>query len=466
MTEERTRQAALARAVDALEKGSVAEALHEADALDAEIARDPALAAEWLDLLREVPVPALADWVGRVLEHHPLRAEIVTRACDALIRIAERTAPDEPQPGDGPAARAAAAAARCLASPQAIAADPDLVGYLHMSRANALRLLRASDDALVSYRAALAEHPERGGWWFNLALLHKATGEWSEAFAVNQRAHALLGNDKAVLWNLAISATALGRGEDAAAALRMLGHDAQVAASGMPYVDGLPPAQVRVASVGSGLGAGAALPDRAVGFELLWVTPLSPCHGVVSSASQREAAVDFGDVVLWDAIPVGIAEHGGRPVPRFPLLAVLRRGDERRFRFVALQQNAGDVAAFSEGLPDEARLFIHHERIEMLCARCASGEHMHKHRHEPPQEHRLVYGKLVIPGQVELSAFRRNLEAVLRSQPRIQLVVPGLLEAVGDTAAAGKAHQMWRGLERTGLKLQGEPASAPGRKPQ
>jgi hypothetical protein len=323
-----------------------------------------------------------------------------------------------------------------------------------------------NDEALVSYRAALAEQPGRGGWWFNLGLLHKATGEWAEAFAVNQRAHTLLGDEKAVLWNLAISATALGRGEDAAAALRKLGHGAQVAASGMPYVDGLPPVQVRVASVGSGLGSGAALPDRAVGFELLWVTPLSPCHGVVSSASQRDASVDFGDVVLWDAIPVGVVEDGGRPVPRFPLLAVLRRGDERRFRFVALQQNAGDVAVFAEGLPDEARMFIHHERVELLCARCANGEHMQKHRHEPPQEHRLVYGKLVIPGHVELRAFRRELEATLRSQPRIQLVVPGLLEAVGDTAAAGKAHQMWRGLERTGLKLQGEPPSAAGRKPE
>jgi hypothetical protein len=121
------------------------------------------------------------------------------------------------------------------------------------------------------------------------------------------------------------------------------------------------------------------------------------------------------------------------------------------------------VAAFAALLPDEARLFIHHERVELLCARCASGEHMHKHRHEPPQEHRLVYGKLVVPGGVDLAAFRRDLETALRSQPAIQLVMPGLLEAVGDTAAAGKAHQMWRGLERTGLKLQGESSPLPGR---
>jgi tetratricopeptide (TPR) repeat protein len=458
-------EAALDRAAAALGAGDVQTALREADALDAEIARDPALASAFVELLRGAPVPAVAEWVGRVLDRHPDDAALVTRACDALIRVAERIAPDEPQPEQGPARRAADAAARCLSSPEVLAAHPELVGYLHMSRANALRLLRAFDEALVAYRAALAEQPERGSWWFNLGLLHKARGEWAEAFAVNQRAHALLGDEKPVLWNLAISATALGRGADAAAGLRKLGHEAEVAASGMPYVDGLPPAQVRVASVGSGLGSGAALPDRAVGFEVLWVTPISPCHGVISSASQRDASVDYGDVVLWDATPVGIDHHDGKPVPRFPLLAVLRPGDERRFRFVALQQGEGDVAAFGERLPGGAQLFIHHERIELLCARCASGESMRKHRHEPAEEHRLVYGKLIVPGACELGAFRRDLDAALREQAKIQLVVPGLLEAVGDTAAAGRAHQMWRGLERTGLKLQGDPSPAPGGKP-
>jgi tetratricopeptide (TPR) repeat protein len=466
MAGEHTREAALSRAAAALQAGNLEIALREANGLDAELARDPALAVEWLDLLREAPVPAIAEWVGRVLAHHPDHAPVVTRACDALIRVAERAAPDEPQPEGGPAQRAAEAAARCLVAPGTRAAHPDLVGYLHMSRANALRLLRAHDEALASYHAALAERPERGSWWFNLGLLHKAKGEWAEAFAINQRAHALLGDEKPVLWNLAISATALGRGRDAVAALRKLGLDAQLAESGMPYVDGLLPAQLRVASVGAGLGAGAALPDRSVGLELLWVTPLSPCHGVVSSASQRETSVDFGDVVLWDVIPVGIGEHGGKPVPRFPLLAILRRGDERRFRFVALQQSAGDVASFAEKLPGEARLFIHHERVELLCARCASGEHMHKHRHEPPEEHRLVYGKLVLPGSVDLAVFRRDLEARLRAEPAIQLVVPGLLEAIGDTPAAGKAHQLWRGLERMGLKLQSEPGPASDRKPE
>jgi len=188
-----------------------------------------------------------------------------------------------------------------------------------------------------------------------------------------------------------------------------------------------------------------------VGFELLWVTPISPCHGVVSSASYREASIDYGDVVLWDAVPVGIAEHDGKPIPRMPLLSILNKGREQRFRFVALQQAAEQVSALGADMPGEAKLFVHHERIEMLCARCASGEHMQKHTHEPPAEHRLVYGKIILPEGTDLHAFNHALHERLRQHSGVRLVVPGLFEAIGDTVAAGKAHQLWRALERVGL---------------
>lgn len=459
-------RAGLTRAEEALQAADIPRALEAAQACDAEVEANAELAAAFLDLLRAAPVPQVLAWVERVLAWHPEHPAVVTRGCDALIRAAERVPADQLQPAGGSAQRAADAATRCLAAVERGGQKEPLLGYLHTSRANALRLLREYDAALAAYRAALKLAPDRGAWWFNLGLLHKVRGEWAEALEVAQKARALLGDEKPVLWNIAIAATALGRGAIAQQALRVLGLDAQLADSGMPFVDGLPPAQIRVASVGSGLGpAGSALPDRSVGFEVLWVTPISPCHGVVSSASQRDADVDFGDVVLWDAVPVGAFEHEGKPVPRFPLLSILRRGDERRFRFVALQQGAGDVAAFGEALPLGARLFIHHERVEMLCSRCASGEHMRKHEHEPPEEHRLVYGKLVVPGSVDLVAFRRELESALRTRSQIQLVVPGLLEAVGDTPAAGKAHQMWRGLERTGQKLEGGRPGA-GRTPK
>jgi hypothetical protein len=60
----------------------------------------------------------------------------------------------------------------------------------------------------------------------------------------------------------------------------------------------------------------------------------------------------------------------------------------------------------------------------------------------------VVYGKLVIEPEIDLKALRAELETLLKRSPSVQLVVPELLEAIGDTVAAGKAHQLWRGLEK------------------
>ena len=445
----------------AIEQRDVARAFQLLEALGPTLDSDRELASHWLMLLRMAPQrPSLADDVARVLARWPEDPELVLSCCDALLRAEELRGPDVPADPRRLCETAAAAAERCwqsLSEAERDAAHPG--GYLQMNRANALRLLRRYDEAAEAYSAALACDERNGDWWFNQGLLHKATQDFRAGLADNLRARALLGDKKPVLWNLAICATALGQGELAAETMRKLGFDANVLPSGMPYVAGLPAMQVRVATRGSGHGLQGPELDRGVAFELLWVSPASPCHGVVQTASSREGSADYGDLVLWDGTPVGVFEHEGKPVPRFPLLSVLRQGDEHRFRFVALEQEPGDVLAFGRELPQEGLLFAHRASIEMLCARCATGDHMRKHDHLKAEPHRLVYGKMIVPRSVQLREFQLALKAHLSAHPKVQLVMPGLLEALGETAAAGKAHQLWRGLERTALK------SAKGERP-
>lgn len=442
-------EAVLARVAAAIHEGDANAAWRHMEPLRAELERDADVAAAWLGLLRSTPErPTLVDDVRAALAAYPFDASLVTRGCDALIRAAERRPPDEPLLGEGPALLAAQLAERCLSGQDPQTTPAEMLAYLHVAAGNARRLRREHDEARPHLHKAVELCPERGGFWFNLGLLHKAALELGDALAAFERAHALLGAEKGVLWNLAICATGAGQGERAVQALRALGHDAKLAPSGMPFVESLPPVQIRVATVGSGHGGSEQVPDRSVGFELLWVTPLSPCHGVVSSAAYRVASVDYGDVVLWDAVPIGIAEIDGRPVPRFPILAVLKKGEEHRFRYVALQHNEGDVQRLGEKLPAGTRLFVHAERVEHLCARCASGDHMRKHEHEAKEPHRVVYGKIVVEPSVDLKALRGELDAMLKRSPTVQLVLPGLLEAIGDTVGAGKAHQLWRGLEK------------------
>ncbi|HET6339650.1 MAG TPA: hypothetical protein VFG30_40850 [Polyangiales bacterium] len=447
----------------AIERRDIAGAFSLLTPFAAQLTESRDLALSWLTLLRIAPSHEnLASDASRILERWPHDPELVMNACDALTRAAELQGPDVPPEADGPAQRAAAAADRCWKKLSAAQrGDPRLGGYLAMNCANALRLAHRYTDAAEAFRNALATDDTNGDWWFNVGLMHKAAGDFESCLADNQRARALVGDEKRVLWNIAISATALGKGELAAEAMRKLGFPATVQPSGMPFVADMPSMQVRVATLGSGHGLMGPELDRSVAFELVWVSPASPVHGVVQTATSREGGADYGDLVLWDGTPVGVFEHEGRRVPRFPLLQILRKGDEHRFRFVALEQEEGDVLAFGQELPQGAILFAHHARIEMLCARCATGDHMRKHEHLKAEPHRLVYGKMIVPHGAELPEFQAALKQRLAEHPKVQLVMPGLLEALGATAEAGKAHQLWRGLERTALKGAG----TAGRKP-
>jgi hypothetical protein len=442
----------VAERVDA---GDAQGALERLESHGGALGSDRELTLAWLELLEATPSHGhLVDVAQRALQGFPSEPRVVIAACAALVARAQLRSPDEPPLAEGAAALAATAAGRCIETlSDAQASDPDIAGYLWINRANALRHAGAQNDAdaLTAYDRALTLAPDRGHWWFDLGVLHKWRGRYEQAFDCTLKARARVGATKPVLWNLAIAATALGQGDVAAGAWRDLGIPAEVnPKSGMPYVEGLPPAQIRVPSRGPGTGApGDEVPDRAVGLEVLWVAPLSPCHGVVQTPPFREAPVDFGDVVLWDGSPVGIADDG---TPRFPLLTRLRAGDEHRWRFVALEQQPGDARRVADGLPEPVRVFVQRERVEWMCPQCASGDAFRKHDHLPTEEHRIVYGTMVAPPTLDLAAFRATYEGLLREGGKVAIALPGLYEALGDTKKAGQQHQAWRGIERTADK--------------
>jgi hypothetical protein len=375
--------------------------------------------------------------------------------CAARIAEAEKHPFDEPLLRAKPAARAAELASACLASLVAAQRnDPEVGGALLIRRANALRLLGHGRDAEAreSFEAALALAPERAGWWYDLALLHKHRGRWREALGASARALELGGENEAVLFNHAIAATALGEGETAAECLRKLGLPARVNTGGMPVVDGLSPATLRLPARSSGHTTAGDAPKEGAVFEVVWAAPISPLHGVIVTPTFRDAPADYGDVVLWDAAPVAIHEVDGDRVPRFALLEILRRGDERRLRFVGLQQRAGEIDRLADVLPGGSSVFVQSERIEHLCVRCASGEVLTKHEHTTPEEHRIVYGKIVLAASADLAAVRDTIEREARTRGTFQVAVPELYEQLGDTKRAGQEHQAWRGIERVAIR--------------
>jgi len=446
--------AIIAQVEAALAQSRVQEAFEQLAVHVSRFEIEPRLARLWLTLLRIEPArEGLQQDVLRWVAHYPEDSALQLLGCDALIRAAERLGPDVPVASDGPAVRAVEIAERNL---ERLSFDQrkqaGVGGYWLMNHGNALRLAHRYAEAAAAFTEALELDPNNGDWWFNAGLLHKARGDFELGLIAAERARGLLGERRGVLWNIAVCATALGRGEVAVEAMRQLGFNARVLPNGMPFVDDLPAMQLRVATRGSGHGFGGAELERGVVFELLWVSPASPCHGVVQTPTFREASVDYGDLVLWDGVPVGVTQHEGRPVPRFPLLSVLRSGGERRIRFIALEQDEGAAQACANALPEPATMFVQRARLEMVCPRCAAGDPQHEH-HAQPTPHRLAYGKLIVPADVDLRKFRVELDAHLRAHKNVQFVLPGLHEALGETKQAGKAHQLWRGLERSAQGL-------------
>jgi tetratricopeptide (TPR) repeat protein len=403
--------------------------------------------------------PAHRDTLYRVLEAWTAEWRLTITAASLLLEQAGRRGMDEPTlRDDGPAARAAAALQRSLELlSEGERKDANVAGHLYATLGNALRLCGPGRDAEAqeAFTCAIELDPERGEWWYDAGLLDKWRGRFDDGYAANEQARMRLGPQRPVLWNLAICATALGNGEEAVEAWSEIGVPARLDRSrGMPYVAGLPPVLLRVLSRTSPTDGTSAIPDKAVGFELVWVAPLSPCHGVVQSPTFRDAPIDYGDLVLWDGAPVAAHQTSAtETVPVFPLLEILRPGDERRWSFVAIERESGGIEGLERSLPEGTRVFVSHERVEHRCTACESGApHEHEEVSAPtPASSPLIRGKIIVQATQDLQEFRDAWESATRACG-LSVSLPALYEQLGDSKRAGQEHQAWRGIEGKALR--------------
>ena len=420
---------------------------------------DRKLAELAVGLIREMGnQPAQRDVLQDLAEAWAEDWRLALAAAALLVEQAGRRGMDEPPISDeGPAWSAASTLQRSLdALDESERRDADVAGNLYAMLGNALRLCGPGrdGDAQEAFTNAIELDPERGEWWYDAGLLDKWRGRFDEGFAANEQARMRLGPVRPVLWNLAICATALGKGEEAVEAWEEIGVAARLdRARGMPYVAQLPPLLVRVLSRTPATDATSQLPDKAVGFELVWVAPLSPCHGVVQSPTFRDAPIDYGDLVLWDGAPVAAHQTSEQEtVPVFPLLEILRRGDERRWPFIAIEREPGALEGLEAELPEGSRVFVQQERVAHQCAACDAGV---PHAHEPGtaagRASGLVRGKVIVRANQDLAAFREAWETAIGAR-KASASMPALYEGLGDSKRAGQEHQAWRGIEGKALR--------------
>jgi tetratricopeptide (TPR) repeat protein len=398
------------------------------------------------------------DVLRRIVEAWATDWRLTLGAASLLVEQAGRRGMDEPTlTEDRPAAWAATSLQRSLdALSDAERKDGDVAGNLYAMLGNALRLCGPGRDAEAqeAFTRAIEIDPERGEWWYDAGLLDKWRGRFDDGYAANEQARMRMGPQRPVLWNLAICATALGKGEDAVELWEEIGVPARLDQSrGMPYVAGLPPMLLRVLSRTPPTDGTSLLPDKAVSFELVWIAPLSPCHGVVQSPTFRDAPIDYGDLVLWDGAPVAAHRTSAEEtVPVFPLLEILRPGNERRWPFVALEQEPGALEGLERALPEGTRVFVRDERVEHGCVACESGEpHEHDGTVPAAASTSLVRGKIIVQPTQDVEEFRTAWEAATAARA-LSVSLPALYEQLGDSRRAGQEHQAWRGIEGKALR--------------
>jgi hypothetical protein len=253
----------------------------------------------------------------------------------------------------------------------------------------------------------------------------------------------LCGGDEGSLWNLGICATGAGDREAAREAWEGLGIEVEEVGSEI-HTKGAGVVQVRVSERGAIVAPREGDPES---FEYLWMARLGPAHGRILSPTVGNLVVDVGDVVLHDGAAAAYRVDGKRKVPRFPLMALLRRRTNHVFRFAGAQPGRGAIAALEEKL-GAGSVYVHTEQVAWLCRECArGGKAGHQHEQLKPDT-RIVYGKLVIE-EGRLATFREALDGALGARDDLALYCPELHQALGDEARAGADQEAWTALAYT-----------------
>lgn len=231
----------------------------------------------------------------------------------------------------------------------------------------------ALDDlerAMPLYLRALALDPDRSSTHYNLGLVYKYRGAWSESLHHNRRASELCPDDEAAHWNMGIAATALRDWPAAREAWRR---------AGVAIEDGEGPI-----TADFGLAPVRLNPDGAA--EVVWGRRIDPVRVVIQNVPSADSGFRAGDVVLHDGAPQGQRQHGGRTYPVFNVLMLFEPSPNSTFEAEVRTRDAADLEALTRAL-DEAQ--VQHEvwttTVRLLCKQCSEGT-PHEHADDDKQQ--------------------------------------------------------------------------------
>lgn len=233
----------------------------------------------------------------------------------------------------------------------------------------AMALDRAGDRdlALEKYLTALTLDDSRSTTHYNVGLIYKYRGQWSQSFAHNERAVQLAPADEAANWNLAIAATALRDWRTA----RRVWHGL-----GLPIDPGTDPIE-------DNFGLTPVRLDPGGDGEVVWGRRVDPVRVRILSIPYPGSGFRYRDVVLHDGAAVGYRLYEGRERPVFNVLELFESSYHATYEAELRVPGPGDIARLHE-LCDELGIEMEDwtTSVKSLCRQCSEGKPHEQHDRE------------------------------------------------------------------------------------
>jgi tetratricopeptide (TPR) repeat protein len=214
------------------------------------------------------------------------------------------------------------------------------------------------ERAMPLYERALALDPDRAATHYNIGLVYKYRGAWTESLHHNRRASDLRADDEASNWNMGIAATALRDWAVAREAWRRVG--IQIAEGDGPIHEDFGMTPVRLNPDGGG--------------EVVWGRRIDPVRVVLENTPCPASGFRAGDLVLHDGAPVGERQHNGRTYSVFNVLELFEPSANSTYEAEVRARDAADLKALTTALT-KAR--VNHEiwttNVRTLCKLCSEG---------------------------------------------------------------------------------------------
>lgn len=223
------------------------------------------------------------------------------------------------------------------------------------------RLGHRGDDerALSFYRQAAQADPAWAAPWYNLGLLHKYRGEWTQSLTANREALLRQSDHPAACWNLGIAATALRDWASARDAWRRYGLEVDEGDDAPDMPCGMAP--VRLDPDGRG--------------EVVWCDRIDPARARIRNVPLPESGHRYGDIVLNDGAPSGSRRVGEREFAVFNQLQLWQASAYSTFEVWIETAEPDSLDALAERAHrDDAQVQDWTQSVRHLCRACSLGD--------------------------------------------------------------------------------------------